>query len=207
MSKKHRLIAGIAAVALVGTGLAMGGTAMASSAPSSAPSAVAPLSDAAEDGRALFSGLFFAHGPVGEALATQLRFSDPEGLLERNKSRKGRQAIASIEKAVEAASPGFFADFSRKIRSGDPRLVDQALHGAGAVLERAAEEVDETIPDGTGQALLVFNVVMAVNISHAVNVIVVAAVAFEIAFWEMPHEVYLDRDEAVADLTKLLRTI
>ncbi|WP_103501956.1 MULTISPECIES: sporulation delaying protein family toxin [unclassified Streptomyces] len=209
MKKSHRLIAVVAAAALLGTGAATAGAASSAGGHGS-PAVTTPLTDATADGEALFAGIFFGQGQIGESLKSQLKYSDPEGQLEANKSAEAVDYVASLQAAMAESSPGFFADFSTRVRSGDPRQVEAALNDAGKLLEEGAQIVGADLPDGTGQAVFVFNIAVLVNVGVGVNVaaIAVAAAVVEVQMWSVIEiQSDLDRERAVATLTKVLATI
>ncbi|HBF80599.1 MAG TPA: sporulation delaying protein family toxin [Streptomyces sp.] len=162
---------------------------------------------AAEDGHQLFAGLFFGQGPVAAKLAADGNLNGIEPGV--NDNPKAVRAVAELIKKIELKSPGVFADFSAKSRSGDPRLVDQAMTAVSQVLIDVSDS-NGSVPGDTGACvvLVVSVAVAAVAVAVATGGFFVnaAAVINVVVDSEAPME-NLTRDELVAGLTKVLRTV
>ncbi|MFB7913148.1 sporulation delaying protein family toxin [Streptomyces sp. NPDC056061] len=162
---------------------------------------------AVEDGHQLFAGLFFGQGPVAQKLAADGRLNGVEPGV--NDTPEAIRAVATVIKKIELRSPGVFADFSAKARSGDPRLVDQAMTSVSRLLVDASDS-DGTTPSESGTcAVLVVTVAVAaaamavatvgffVNAAAVINVVVKSRAPMD----------SLSRDELVAELTGVLKTV
>ncbi|MFE4450040.1 sporulation delaying protein family toxin [Streptomyces sp. NPDC056796] len=162
---------------------------------------------AAEDGHQLFAGLFFGQGPVAARLAADGKLSGIEPGV--NDNPEAVRAVAGLIKKIESKSPGIFADFSAKSRSGDPRLVDQAVTGVSRVLVDVSES-NGSVPSDTGACVVLVVTVAVAAVAVAVATggffINAAAVINVVVDSEAPME-NLSRDELVAGLTRTLRTV
>ncbi|WP_143196913.1 hypothetical protein [Streptomyces sp. CB00455] len=216
---QRRVSVAIAVASVLGlSGVAAQG-AMATSAASAPRAAVAATPQAAQDGRALFEGLAFAQGSVAEDLGESGKFADLATLRQSNSTPEQRQAASALLDKVQANQPQFFAGFSGKLRSGDPRKVQDGIKEAAGVLKSLSDQAPPVKPGdtgtGTGQCatvVLAVNVLVAVNLGGAVNVSVAvniqaaANVANAVNFWWSPPSGSgsLSADEQIAELTQVL---
>nr|WP_202462393.1 sporulation delaying protein family toxin [Streptomyces sp. SID8374] len=210
-----RIVSVIAATAVVGTaafttiGNANAAPTRVDTAAVTAGSATAQQTklSAAEDGHQLFAGLFFGQGPVAAKLAAEGSLNGIEPGA--NDNPKAVRAVAELITKIERKSPGIFADFSDKARSGDPRLVDQAMTEVSRTLVDISSSTKPD-PGNTGAcAVLVVTVAVAavvVAVATGGFFINAAAVINVVVDSEAPME-NLSRDELVAGLTKVLRTV
>ncbi|MFG2737477.1 hypothetical protein ACGFX7_21990 [Streptomyces harbinensis] len=161
--------------------------------------------NSADDGLALFTGIYFAQGQVGEYLTDTLAFSDPDGELAANSTPEALETVAEITDAIAAGNPGFFAAFSEDLRSGDPRRVESALERGIAEIDRYVEAADaEVRSDMSG--LCIGNVFAVVNVFTVAAAVNIAAVYTAVKYWAPSIDGEpLDRDAAVAELTTVLR--
>ncbi|MFD6420488.1 hypothetical protein [Streptomyces sp. NPDC060198] len=210
------------AIATLATIAALGGAALTAQQASAAPSSVSAIAvssavGSAEDGRALFAGLFFLQGEVGDALEESPYFSDPSGELQNNESPEARAATEQLLDSIATTDADFFASFSTELRSGVPQRVEAGLNAAGEALRGAVSTDEGDVPvTGAGQgrclvaiAVAAVNSVAAVNLGAAVNVVVAANVLTKVNFWfgVAPEDAEADpiaAEQAVADLTSRL---
>ncbi|MFD6532730.1 sporulation delaying protein family toxin [Streptomyces sp. NPDC060184] len=199
------VVTGAAAFTTIGSASAASAQpdAKATSASSTAPKK-AKLS-ATEDGHQLFAGIFFAQGPVAAKLAADSRLNGFEPGT--NDSPEAVRAVAELAKKIERQSPGIFADFSAKTRSGDPRLVDAAMTSVSQALAAASDSDLSAASDSADCVTFVVAVaVAAVVIGVATGAFVVNAAAYINVVVEDTEPVEnLTRDELVAVLTTDLR--
>ncbi|QES46502.1 hypothetical protein DEJ50_00120 [Streptomyces venezuelae] len=160
---------------------------------------------ATSDGKDLFAGFYFGLGQTGQAIYRNLDFKNDIGELAKNQTPEGREAVAGIVNDVAKDSPAFFADFSTKLRSGDPVRVDQAMTAGAGQLKKYVDE-DAAADLGAGQGKCVFNFVAAANV--ATTVTAVNFVALYNKFWTRSAALDegLSKDETIAKLTTTLRT-
>ncbi|WP_406406607.1 sporulation delaying protein family toxin [Streptomyces halstedii] len=166
-----------------------------------------PELSAAEDGHQLFAGLFFGQGPVAAKLAADGNLNGIEPGV--NDNAKAVRAVAELIKKIELKSPGVFVDFSAKARSGDPRLVDEAMTDVSQVLVDVSDS-NGSVPSESGAC-----VVLVVSVAVAAVAVAVATGGFFINAAAVINVVVnnpapmesLSRDELVAGLTKVLRTV
>ncbi|MCZ1014857.1 hypothetical protein [Streptomyces noursei] len=168
------------------TALGVAGTSAATAFAASSQSLTKPRGkevSRSDDGRALFSDLFLQRGKF----ATKL----PSSASEETRKIDAKDA-AKLLNSIARNDPNFFIDFSKKARSGNPRLVRQALNQAhdqlGAIRTQTAEETGT----GTGRC--------------AVLALYAAVVKWQV-FWTSPlsrADDALAQDQAVADLTERL---
>ncbi|MFE4690164.1 sporulation delaying protein family toxin [Streptomyces sp. NPDC056749] len=160
-----------------------------------------------EDGHQLFAGLFFGQGPFAAKLAANGKLNGIEPGV--NDTPEAVRAVAEVIKKIELKSPGIFADFSAKSRSGDPRLVDEAMTTVSRMLVDISDSSGSAPGDTGACAVLVVSVaVAAVVVAVATGGFFVnaAAVINVVVDTEAPVE-NLSRDELVAELTRVLSTI
>ncbi|MFF1449664.1 hypothetical protein ACFVYF_16165 [Streptomyces sp. NPDC058274] len=173
-------------------------------------SAPVHVPDARADGKALFTGLYFGQGTVGEKLLKSDAFiGDRSGQLKKNNTPEARKAIAELTTAVEKASPGFLAKFSADVRSGNPFRVKDAVDAGTAQIEKISKVQSE---DGTGvgTCAVTVNVVAFVNVVGGINVASQVNVVVELAlWWSAPGGSIapVKGDEQIAAFTEQLRTI
>ncbi len=137
--KVIRTVAAVTAAAVIAGGAAN----MANASTADERPAIEIVSEnSADDGLALFTGIYFAQGQVGEYLTDTLAFSDPDGELAANSTPEALETVAEITDAIAAGNPGFFAAFSEDLRSGDPRRVESALERGIAEIDRYVEAAD-----------------------------------------------------------------
>ncbi|MEU1312726.1 sporulation delaying protein family toxin [Streptomyces cinnamoneus] len=219
------IIAGLTTAAVCITG------ATAAAAPSSVAHAqtvkaapAKPAPNAAENGKAVFQGLFFGQGKVGAELAKSPMFSDMRKELAKADAKDSARVAQIVTDAVDAKYPGFFADFGKKARSGDPRKVESAVNDAQAKLLSIAKKTDakdSAQPVQNGQMCGTF-VAVAGAVVHVAAAVTAAAAAVTVTvavganfvkaknwFWSVAPKddtTALGHDEAVATVTKILKT-
>ncbi|MER5938258.1 sporulation delaying protein family toxin [Streptomyces sp. NPDC001928] len=211
-------VAGITAAALC---VAAAPTALADTTSTSAkPAAVAPATSAKTDGENVFRGLFFGQGKAGKDLAELELFSQARQHIGNDSPDENRASDAVIE-LINKRSPGFFADLSRKSRSGDPRQVEKAVTAAQDMLLAVAKTDKSATPVEKGQrcgvtvavGAAVVHVAAVVTAAGAVVTVTVAVGANFVKgknwFWSAKptsgDETPLSKDEAVAQVTKALK--
>ncbi|MEU3354415.1 hypothetical protein [Streptomyces sp. NPDC037389] len=219
------IIAGLTATAVCVTG------ATAAAAPSSAghartvrAAAAKPAPNAAEDGKAVFKGLFFGQGAVGAELAKNPLFSDMRKELAKGDAQDSAHVARIVTDAVDTKHPGFFAAFGKKARSGDPRKVEAAVNDAQTKLlstVRTTDAKSSAQPVQNGQMCGTF-VAVAGAVVHIAAAVTAAAAAVTVTvavganfvkaknwFWSVAPKddtTALGHDEAVATVTKILKT-
>ncbi|MEV0258554.1 sporulation delaying protein family toxin [Streptomyces sp. NPDC050732] len=182
--------------------------------------ATAPAISAQADGENIFRGLFFAQGEVGKDLSRLDLFSKARQHLD-NESADEKRAANAVISLINKKSPGFFADFSKKSRSGDPRQVEQAVSKAQSTLLSVAKEEKSAMPVENGQrcgvtvavGAAVVHVAAVVTAAGAVVTVTVAVGANFVKgknwFWSAEPTsgdgTPLSKDEAVAQVTKALQ--
>ncbi|MEV0008722.1 sporulation delaying protein family toxin [Streptomyces sp. NPDC051840] len=173
---------------------------------SGATASALPRLSASEDGRRLFAGVFFGQGAVAGKLSAA-------GLLPgfepgANKSPEASRAVAELTEKIEQRSPGIFAEFSAKSRSGDPRLVEEATAAVSRALVSASDS-DLSAPTDSADCvtLVVAVAVAAVVIGVATGAFVVNAAAYINVVVSTKPSQGLPKDELLAGLTKTLKTV
>ncbi|MEW2299149.1 hypothetical protein AB0958_04035 [Streptomyces sp. NPDC006655] len=173
-------------------------------------SAPVHVAEARADGKALFTGLYFGQGTVGEKLLKSDAFiGDRTGQLKKNGTPEARNAITKLAAAIDKASPSFFSQFSADVRSGNPFRVKDAVDAGTAQIEKIAK-VQSDDGTGTGTCAVTVNVVAFVNVVGGINVASQANVVLELNFWWSARAGDLapvKSDEQIAAFTKQLRTI
>ncbi|MGW2473198.1 sporulation delaying protein family toxin [Streptomyces sp. NPDC001665] len=166
---------------------------------------IAPRLSATADGHQLFAGIFFGQGPVAARLAAAgLASGFRPGA---NKSPEAVRAVSELTAKIESDSPGIFAEFSAKSRSGDPRLVEEATTAVSQALTRASESDLSASKDSADCVTLVVAVaVAAVVIGVATGAFVVNAAAYINVVVDTKPSQGLPKDVLLAGLTKTLRT-
>ena len=168
-------LVGAAATALVAAGFhAL--PAVASPTTEALPRSVATANqhDAAADGKDLFRSIFFLQGDATRALISEGALSPRPEAMKTSRSAEMIEAVDTVIDGIDAEHPGFFADFSANLRSGDPYAVEQALVGVADVVEEHFKVIDATNGgDGQGACLavalaVVGFVVVLYSISRAV---------------------------------------
>jgi len=211
--KRYGRAAGIA-VALAVTGAAVFTTTGSANASAVADTAVAktspapraPRLSATADGHQLFAGVFFGQGPVAAKLAA-------DGIVSgftpgANNSPEAARAVAELTAKIESESPGIFAEFSAKARSGDPRLVEEATTAVSQALTRASDSDLSASKDSADCVTLVVAVaVAAVVVGVATGAFVVNAAAYINVVVDTKPSQGLPKDELLAGLTKTLRAV
>ncbi|MEU9125105.1 hypothetical protein AB0C96_35610 [Streptomyces sp. NPDC048506] len=149
------------------------------------------LVDHAEDGRAIFTGLFLNQGRYSEQLATiaTATTGTDAGKVQKFDSKH----VDRLLKRIAKNNPNFFTDFSRKAHSGNPRLVRQAIGEAHDQLSIVRKQSVDDTGKGTGSCL-----VLAVY---------AAVVKWQAYIWAPQSSSAVDpleNDQAVAELTQLL---
>ncbi|MFF7726679.1 hypothetical protein [Streptomyces sp. NPDC008001] len=219
------IIAGLTATAVCVTGAT---AAAAQSAPGHASTvktaAAKPAPTAAEDGKAVFKGLFFGQGKVGAELAKNPLFSDMRKELAKGDAQESARVALIVTDAVDVKYPGFFASFGKKARSGDPRKVEAAINDAQSKLLSTVKTTDTKgaaqVPQN-GQMCGTF-VAVAGAVVHIAAAVTAAAAAVTVTvavganfvkaknwFWSVAPKddtTALGHDEAVATVTKILET-
>ena len=109
------------------------------------------LVDHAEDGRAIFTGLFLKQGRYSERLATIAAATTG---TDAGKGKEfGSKQIDRLLNSIAKNNPNFFTDFSRKAHSGNPRLVRQAIGEAHDQLSSVRKQSVDDTGKGTGSCL------------------------------------------------------
>ncbi|MEU7183522.1 MULTISPECIES: hypothetical protein [Streptomyces] len=145
------------------------------------------LVDHAEDGRAIFTGLFLNQGRYSEQLAAS------SAAIDAGKGQKfDSKHVDILLNSIARDNPNFFTDFSRKAHSGNPRLVRQALGEAHDQLRTVRKQSVDDTGKGTGSCIVL--------------AVVAAVVKWQI-YWTSPSSGAgdpLEKDQAVAELTQRL---
>ena len=127
------------------------------------------------DGAALLRGVFFMQGDIGSTLQKLPYVSSDPAMVERN-SRP--DAVAEVDRMlvdVEQARPGHLADFSRRMRSGDPFQVEAAMVDSGTLIQRLTDT--RTMDMGTQVGTQVY-VETAYVVAIGIFVAAVVAIVF-----------------------------
>lgn len=162
------------------------------------------------DGRRLFRGIFFGHGPVADQLVTLDAFSTIQQMRQNN-TLPQRKAVVAILNHIEHSSPNFFATFSKRMRSGDPYQVEKALRSGGDLLDQTLRRVgsgDPRLAKGTCfYVAVVVTFLAAGNVYYAVNAAQAANVVYEVNwFWSSTASTNgLSLQRKVVKLTELLQ--
>lgn len=98
-----------------------------------------PAVSAQTDGENVFRRLFFAQGQVGKDLSKLELFAEARKHIDNDSPDEIRASNVVID-LITKRSPGFFADFSEKTRSGDPRQVEKAVTDAQNMLLAVAKD-------------------------------------------------------------------
>uniref|UniRef100_UPI00131D2248 hypothetical protein n=1 Tax=Streptomyces sp. NRRL S-1448 TaxID=1463883 RepID=UPI00131D2248 len=112
-----------------------------------------------------------------------------------------RKAITTLTNTIARKDPRFFAELSTSLRSGNPHTVEQGLDTAGKKLRNLAKN-NKDIDLGAGRGLCAIVVVVA-TVTAATAAIVVKT---KIYIMGVSDGTQINKDEAVAALTKQLRT-
>ncbi|MEU5430459.1 sporulation delaying protein family toxin [Streptomyces olivoreticuli] len=216
------VIAGLTATAVCATGAtAVAATNDHGRTGSVAAAAATPKVDRDQDGKAVFKGLFFGQGKVGAELAKSPLFSDIRKQMAKNNPEDTEKISKAIVDSMNAKYPGFFADFSKKTRSGDPRKVETAVNAAQTKLltvvktsDKSAQSVSAGQMCGTVVAVAgaLVHIGAAVTAAAAVVTVTVAVGANFVKgknwFWSVApdgEKTALGHDMAVASVTKILK--
>ncbi|MDQ0831409.1 SdpC family antimicrobial peptide [Streptomyces achromogenes] len=220
MNIKQRGILAVAGVTAAALCVTVAPSAMAdTSGVSARPAAAASAVSAKTDGENVFRGLFFAQGQVGHDLADLDLFSQARQHLDNEDLDEVRASNAVIE-LINKRSASFFADFSARARSGDPRQVEAAVADAQHMLLSVAQNKSATpvengqlcgVTVAVGAALV--HVVAAITAAGAVVTVTVAVGANFVKgknwFWSSQPTTGdgtpLSKDEAVAQVTRALK--
>lgn len=220
MKIKQHGILGVAAVTAAALCVAAAPVATANAFGTSArPAAAAPAVSAKTDGENVFRGLFFGQGEVGEDLAELELFSEARKHLDNSSPEEVRASNVVIE-LINKRSPGFFADFSQKTRSGDPRQVEKAVTDSQNMLMAIAKDDKSATPVENGQ-LCGVTVAVGAAVVHVAAVVTAAGAAVTVTvavganfvkaknwFWSAEpatgDDTPLSKDEAVAQVTQAL---
>ncbi|MCS0601410.1 sporulation delaying protein family toxin [Streptomyces sp. LP11] len=173
------------------------------------------------DGEDVFRGLFFAQGKVGQELAHLDLFAEARQHLDNDSYDEIRASNAVVE-LINKKSPGFFAEFSGNVRSGNPRQVEQAVIDAQNMLLSVAQKAGTSAtPEENGQ-LCGVTVAVGAAVVHVAAVITAAGAVVTVTvavganfvkgknwFWSPEPTAgdgsQLSRDEAVAQVTEALK--
>ncbi|MET7456774.1 hypothetical protein ABZT03_33790 [Streptomyces sp. NPDC005574] len=220
MNIKQRGILAVAGATAAALCVAVAPSAMAdTSGVSGRPAAAAPAVSAKTDGENVFRGLFFAQGQVGHDLADLDLFSQARQHIDNEDLDEVRASNAVIE-LINKRSAGFFADFSARARSGDPRQVEAAVGDAQHMLLSVAQNKSAT-PVEDGQ-LCGVTVAVAAALVHVAAVITAAGAVVTVTvavganfvkgknwFWSSQPTTGdgtpLSKDEAIAQVTRALK--
>ncbi|RXS83679.1 hypothetical protein EST92_13375 [Streptomyces sp. TM32] len=148
------------------------------------------LVDHTEDGRAVFAGLFLNQGRYSEQLATSATAAT--GIDAREGQKLDSKHVDRLLNSIARNDPNFFADFSRKAHSGNPRLVRQAIGEAHDQLSTVRKQSVDDTGKGTGSCLAL--------------AIYAVVVKWKVAYWAPGSGAAdpLENDQAVAKLTQRL---
>ncbi|MEU9489296.1 hypothetical protein AB0D83_37670 [Streptomyces decoyicus] len=150
--------------------------------------------DHAEDGRAIFLGLFLNQGRYSKQLATSATATTGTG------AGKGQELdskqVDRLLNSIARNNPNFFTDFSRKAHSGNPRLVRQAIEEAHNQLSTVREHSVDDTGKGTGSCLAL-----------AIYAYVVKWKVMVLAPQSSGAADPLEKDQAVAELTQRLAAV
>lgn len=223
MNIKQRGILAAAGITAAALCLSMAPTAMADTAGTSStsakPAVTISAASAKTDGEDLFRGLFFGQGKVGRELAELELFADARKSLDNDSLDEIRASNIVVE-LINKRSSGFFADFSAKARSGDPRQVEKAVTDAQHMLLAVAKGKSATpVEDGqlcgvtVAVAAAVVHVAAVITAAGAVVTVTVAVGANFVKgknwFWSSEPTsgdgTPLSQDEAVAQVTQALK--
>ncbi|MCX5450765.1 hypothetical protein [Streptomyces nigrescens] len=148
------------------------------------------LIDHTEDGRAIFVGLFLNQGRYSEQLATSAAATTAAD------AGKGQEFdskhVDRLLNSIARNNPNFFANFSRKAHSGNPRLVRKAIGEAHNQLSTVRKQSVDDTGKGTGSCLAL--------------AIYTVMVKWKVMYWAPQSGTVgpLEKDQAVAELTQRL---
>ncbi|MYR46122.1 hypothetical protein [Streptomyces sp. SID5910] len=180
MKTRNTAVAAVAALAVAFTGVAAhGAVATSGSTATAAAHSAAPKVGSAEDGRALFAGVYFSQGSVAEELSKSPDFRQVTKLSRENSTAEKHKATAAVMSAIEEKQPDFFRAFSEKLRSGDPRKVQSGIADGNTALRALAKDSADAPDPGTASGtcvILAIDVLVVVNAGAAVNLSVAVAI-------------------------------
>ncbi|MGW3461072.1 sporulation delaying protein family toxin [Streptomyces olivaceoviridis] len=165
----------------------------------------------AQDGRDILAGLFFIQGEVGKQFADIPEYTEAKKNYKANNSAKAKKATALVMDAMAKKDKGFFADYSAKLRSGDPRKVDAGMSKAVTLLNKVVSRDEKELGVGSGKCVISVLAVQSLVVvttggAAAVSVAVVAQAWKWVVNTSMPpaNSSDLSKDQKIADITKLL---
>ncbi|MFF2922655.1 hypothetical protein ACFVTP_09665 [Streptomyces celluloflavus] len=164
----------------------------------------------AQDGRDILAGLFFIQGEVGKQFADMPEYTEAKKNYEANNSAEAKKATALVMDAIAKKDEGFFADYSAKLRSGDPRKVEAGMGNAVKLLNTVVSKEQKDLGDGSGKCVIsVLAVQSLVVVTTGGAALVSVAVVAQAWKWVANASMAagttdLSKDQKIADITKLL---
>ncbi|MBA8827568.1 SdpC family antimicrobial peptide [Saccharopolyspora lacisalsi] len=138
----------------------------------------AKIEQAQTNGKDLFRGIFFLQGGVGDKLMGLPIFTGDQEMIDRNNSPEAMKAVDQITAKMEKTQPGFFADFEKEVRSGDPVRVSRAVENSVALAKKAApEQVSTKETNGDAKPTCGVTVAVGLAVVHAAAAFTAAGVA------------------------------
>ncbi|WP_326617685.1 hypothetical protein OG863_09880 [Streptomyces decoyicus] len=162
------------------------------------------------DGRDIFAGLFFIQGEVGKQFAKMPEYTEAKKNYKANNSAKAKKATALVMDAIAKKDKGFFAAYSAKLRSGDPRKVEAGMGDAVKLLNKVVSEDEKDLGEGSGKCVIsVLAVQSLIVVTTGGGAVVSVAVVAQAWKWVVNASVAagttdLSKDQKIADITKLL---
>ncbi len=166
-----------------------------------------------QDGRDILAGLFFIQGEVGKQFADIPEYTEAKKNYEANNSAKAKKATALVMDAIAKKDEGFFADYSAKLRSGDPRKVEAGMGDAVKLFNKVVSEDEKDLGDGSGKCVInVLAVQSLVVVTTGGAAAVSVAVAVQAWKWVVNASMAagtsdLSKDQKIADITRLLAAV
>ncbi|WP_406220538.1 hypothetical protein [Streptomyces decoyicus] len=163
-----------------------------------------------QDGRDIFAGLFFIQGEVGKQFAKMPEYTEAKKNYKANNSAKAKKATALVMDAIAKKDKGFFAAYSAKLRSGDPRKVEAGMGDAVKLLNKVVSEDEKDLGEGSGKCVIsVLAVQSLIVVTTGGGAVVSVAVVAQAWKWVVNASVAagttdLSKDQKIADITKLL---
>ncbi|MFJ5803715.1 hypothetical protein [Streptomyces decoyicus] len=163
-----------------------------------------------QDGREILAGLFFIQGEVGKQFAGMPEYTEAKKNYKANNSAKAKKATALVMDAIARKDKGFFAAYSAKLRSGDPRKVEAGMGEAVKLLNKVVSEDKKDLGEGSGKCVIsVLAVQSLVVVTTGGGAVVSVAVVAQAWKWVVNASVAagttdLSKDQKIADITKLL---
>jgi SdpC family antimicrobial peptide len=166
MNKRVSLFVAVGVVATLSAALALPANAETSQPARTTASVESPYSP-----EALFRGVYFLQGAVGEAITSKSTFLDVPGFAEAVEALKAEDSQIFVDEIVgdvRGSASNALVDWSREITSGDPFRVDAAfergnelINSTDAIKAIQLRSSDTYVPGETGTDCLVATVVAA----------------------------------------------